>query len=364
MQSAAAANMIASKPVDAAPSASSSPSSPLRMEQVEGQEKPQSQLKQTATAATTTPNKKKIEPSLRYPFWFGGSASSMAACVTHPLDLARPCRHVGVRLQVRRPDAPKNMSGTVVHILRNHGVTGLYNGLSASLLRQMTYSTVRFGAYEEMKIRATRANNGKAPAFPVLVAMASAAGFVGGISGNAADVLNVRMQQDAALPAAERRNYSHALEGMLRMAREEGLMSWFRGVLPNSMRAAAMTASQLASYDTFKGMLIRHTPMGDNLTTHFTASFLAGVMAATVTSPIDVIKTRVMSATTQEGLAHTLAKIYKAEGFGWMFKGWVPSFLRLGPQTICTFVFLEMHRKVYRSVADVGGSGEEASIKG
>ncbi|TQN75087.1 Mitochondrial dicarboxylate transporter, partial [Colletotrichum shisoi] len=380
MQSAAAA-MIASKPAGDAPSVSSSPSSPLQMGP--GQEKPQSQLKQTAT---TTPNKKKIEPSLRYPFWFGGSASSMAACVTHPLDLGNallpretqdttpgepPARdhedrtqpQNPVRLQVRRPDAPTNMSGTVAHILRNHGVTGLYNGLSASLLRQMTYSTVRFGAYEEMKIRATRANNGKAPAFPVLVAMASAAGFVGGISGNAADVLNVRMQQDAALPAAERRNYSHALEGMLRMAREEGLMSWFRGVLPNSMRAAAMTASQLASYDTFKGMLIRHTPMGDNLTTHFTASFLAGVMAATVTSPIDVIKTRVMSASTQEGLAHTLAKIYKAEGFGWMFKGWVPSFLRLGPQTICTFVFLEMHRKVYRKVADIGGSGEEASIK-
>jgi dicarboxylate transporter 10 len=25
--------------------------------------------------------------AIRYPFWFGGSASSMAACVTHPLDL-------------------------------------------------------------------------------------------------------------------------------------------------------------------------------------------------------------------------------------------------------------------------------------
>ena len=25
--------------------------------------------------------------TIRYPFWFGGSASSMAACVTHPLDL-------------------------------------------------------------------------------------------------------------------------------------------------------------------------------------------------------------------------------------------------------------------------------------
>ncbi|KAI8309414.1 hypothetical protein K4K61_001686 [Colletotrichum sp. SAR11_59] len=341
-----------SKPADEA----SSSSSPVKAVQVDSQEKPQQKQ-------TTTP-KKKADSSMRYPFWFGGSASSMAACVTHPLDLAGVYRKdtddvsVKVRLQVRRPDAPKNMVGTFAHIVRNHGITGLYNGLSASLLRQMTYSTVRFGAYEEMKIRATRKNNGKAPAFPVLVAMASASGFVGGISGNAADVLNVRMQQDAALPAAERRNYNHALEGMLRMAREEGILSWFRGVLPNSMRAAAMTASQLASYDTFKGMLIRHTPMGDNLTTHFTASFLAGVMAATVTSPIDVIKTRVMSATTQEGLAHTLAKIYKAEGLGWMFKGWVPSFLRLGPQTICTFVFLEMHRKVYRAVTDVGG--EEA----
>ncbi|KAI3552433.1 hypothetical protein CSPX01_00182 [Colletotrichum filicis] len=367
MQSAAAANMVASKSADepSGPPSSSQPS-PLKLGQVEGaQEKQQSKAQPTATATTPAPQKQKktAEPSLRYPFWFGGSASSMAACVTHPLDLACDITNIGVRLQVRRPDAPKNMVGTFTHIIRNHGVTGLYNGLSASLLRQMTYSTVRFGAYEEMKIRATRANDGKPPSFPVLVAMASAAGFVGGISGNAADVLNVRMQQDAALPAAERRNYSHALEGMLRMAREEGIMSWFRGVLPNSMRAAAMTASQLASYDTFKGMLIRHTPMGDNLTTHFTASFLAGVMAATVTSPIDVIKTRVMSASTQEGLAHTLAKIYKAEGLGWMFKGWVPSFLRLGPQTICTFVFLEMHRKVYRKVADIG-NGEDASIKG
>lgn len=31
----------------------------------------------------------KYAHSIRYPFWFGGSASSMAACVTHPLDLGK-----------------------------------------------------------------------------------------------------------------------------------------------------------------------------------------------------------------------------------------------------------------------------------
>ena len=32
-------------------------------------------------------HKQTPSPKIHYPFWFGGSASSMAACVTHPLDL-------------------------------------------------------------------------------------------------------------------------------------------------------------------------------------------------------------------------------------------------------------------------------------
>ncbi|KAL7969869.1 mitochondrial carrier domain-containing protein [Trichoderma sp. SZMC 28014] len=286
-------------------------------------------------------------PTMRYPFWFGGSASSMAACVTHPLDLIK------VRLQTRKPDAPKSMSGTFAHVLKNDGPLGLYSGISASLLRQLTYSTARFGIYEEIKQRYIRSHGGKEPSFAALIGMAMASGFVGGVAGNFADVINVRMQHDAALPAAERRNYKHAVDGMVRMAREEGAMSWFRGWLPNSCRAAVMTAGQLATYDTFKRLLLDYTPMGDTLTTHFTASFLAGLAAATATSPIDVIKTRVMSTSHKQGILHLISDINRTEGIRWMFKGWVPSFLRLGPHTICTFVFLEMHRKVYRKVKGV-----------
>lgn len=219
------------------------------------------------------------------------------------------------------------MSGTFVRILKTDGLLGLYPGISASLLRQLTYSTARFGIYEEMKARSKKTEQ----SFPMLIAMSSTAGFVGGIIGNFADVLNVRMQHDAALPAEKRRNYKHAVDGMVRMAREEGPLSWFRGWLPNSSRAAVMTASQLASYDVFKRMLLDYTPLKDNLTTHFSASFLAGLVAATVTSPIDVIKTRVMSSHHQQGILHLIRDINRAEGVGWVFKGWVPSFLRLGP---------------------------------
>ncbi|KAI9640077.1 Mitochondrial dicarboxylate transporter [Ciborinia camelliae] len=233
-----------------------------------------------------------------------------------------------VRLQTRSGNAPKTMVGTFVHVLKHNGFTGLYSGLSASLLRQITYSTTRFGIYEKLKANFTTGN--KSPSFPTLIAIASTSGFIGGIVGNPADVLNVRMQHDAALPVKQRRNYKNAVDGLVRMTKEEGWKSLFRGVWPNSMRAVLMTASQLASYDGFKQLLVGHTPMEDGLATHFTASFMAGFVATTVCSPVDVIKTRIMSSHESKGLAKLLVDVYKVEGVGWMFRGWVPSFIRLG----------------------------------
>ncbi|KAF2717091.1 mitochondrial carrier [Polychaeton citri CBS 116435] len=278
---------------------------------------------------------------VHYPWWFGGSASCFAAGFTHPLDLVK------VRLQTQAHDVPrKNMVQMFAHVLKADGITGLYHGISASLLRQITYSTTRFGVYEELKDTFFDAKH--RPTFANLLEMATVSGFLGGVAGNPADILNVRMQNDAGLPPAERRNYKNAVEGMVRMTREEGLGSLFRGVWPNSTRAVLMTASQLASYDVFKRELLSRTSMGDNLTTHFAASFMAGFVATTVCSPVDVIKTRVMSSVSKESIPVLIARITAHEGIKWVFKGWVPSFIRLGPHTIFTFVFLEQHKQMYR----------------
>ena len=76
----------------------------------------------------------------------------------------------------------------------------------------------------------------------------------------------------------------------------------------------------------------------------------AALVASFGSSPVDVIKTRIMSAHENKGLMRLLSEIYKAEGIGWMFRGWVPSFIRLGPHTIATFLFLEQHKKIYRQL--------------
>lgn len=219
--------------------------------------------------------------------------------------------------------------------------------ISASLLRQITYSTTRFAVYEKLKQIASE--DDKKPSFLTLVAISSISGFAGSIVGNPADIMNVRMQHDAALPPAERRNYPNAFSGIARMVREEGWsQSLFRGVWPNSGRAVLMTASQLAGYDIFKQELLARTSMKDNTATHLAASLMAGFVATTLCSPLDVIKTRIMSAKDSQGIIGLLSTITKTEGPAWMFKGWLPSFIRLGPHTIATFMFLEQHKKLYR----------------
>lgn len=285
-------------------------------------------------------------PPIHYPFWFGGSAAAMAAVVTHPLDLVK------VRLQTRKKDAPRTMMSTFGHILRNEGPRGLYSGLTASLLRQLTYSTVRFGIYEDLKVRfapeRTAENPNPKPSTLNLILQSSIAGFFGGIAGNPADVLNVRMQSDLSKPPEKRFGYKNAIDGLIRMVREEGPSSLFRGVAANSARALLMTSSQLGSYDLFKQFYMNSLGMADNITTHFVSSLSAGFVATTVCSPVDVVKSRIMSGSAKESMGQIISKAAAREGYLWMFRGWVPSFIRLGPHTIFTMIFFEQHKKLYR----------------
>ncbi|KAF4999952.1 hypothetical protein FDECE_11354 [Fusarium decemcellulare] len=276
-----------------------------------------------------------------YPFWFGGSASSMATLLTHPLDLVK------VRLQSAATQGRASMAGVTVHIISSEGYQGLYAGLSAALLRQLTYSTVRFGVYEDLKARLHQREEAKTASSLLLIPLSALSGFLGGVAGNPADIVNVRMQSDMSRPLRDQRGYRHVFDGILQIVRTEGLSSLFRGVGANSVRAALMNSSQLASYDIVKTSCLRTFSMADDTKTHLVSSFIAGIIATTVCSPVDVIKTRIMGSTKTESVWRVLKQSTLAEGPGWVFKGWLPSFLRLGPQTVLTMVILEQHRKLY-----------------
>ncbi len=201
---------------------------------------------------------------------------------------------------------------------------------------------------------ATYTTKGAQPPGYILLPMSMFSGFVGGFVGNPADVINIRMQNDKVLPLEERRNYKHALDGIVKIVKNEGAKTLLRGVWPNATRGVLMTASQVVSYDEFKTCLTKRFSMDpEKKLTHFSASLLAGLVATTVCSPVDVVKTRIMHAPSSHGkqsAVGTLVGAVKKEGILFAFRGWLPAFIRLGPQTIVTFLVLEQLRHYHVGV--------------
>lgn len=76
--------------------------------------------------------------------------------------------------------------------------------------------------------------------------------------------------------------------------RVKGLYS---GLYPNILRNSIMNAAELASYDQIKTSLVINFPSvnQDSKLLHFVCALAAGFIAVVFASPVDVIKTRVMS---------------------------------------------------------------------
>lgn len=164
--------------------------------------------------------------------------------------------------------------------------------------------------------------------------------------GTPGDVINVRMQNDIKLPFDLRRNYSSVVDGLITIVRYEGFRALFNGTSMATTRAVLMNIGQLSMYDQFKMMLLTKTPDGvfkDDYITHVLASMMASTTGTTLTQPLDVIKTRFMNATTGDykGIRDVAASVYRDYGLIGYFRGFTPALVRLMPQTVLTFVFLE-----------------------
>ena len=159
------------------------------------------------------------------------------------------------------------------------------------------------------------------------------------------------------------------------IVRERGVSGLWRGAAMSTTRSAALTASQCAAYDSAKSF-VRERRRGeeDDLLTHLCASILTGLVTTTVTNPVDMIKTQLyMSAATNgesaatrnesagaaarrkrevknsaqpAGAVAAARDVLKREGPRGFMRGWSANYLRLGPQTVITFVALEQFRRL------------------
>eukprot|EP00667_Euglena_gracilis_P014083 EG_transcript_14556 len=296
----------------------------------------------------------------------GGLAAMSASVVTHPADSLRVRMYLYGQLE--RTSTPT--SSLVRHIWQAEGVHGFYRGVTATVLRQALFSTSRFTLDDLFQ----RMLGGRAELGAHWKLMSSAAAGAGAaLVSCPADVVLIRMQADGSLPGPQRRGYTHAVDGIVRMCREEGLPSLYRGIRPLMARCVLATASQFTTYDVIKRALVRHRWDSDAVPTHLTAAVAAGCASAMVVSPLDVIKSRMMqSSINADGQLvklyhsdwHCMRAMLATEGVSGFLKGLGPCFMRQCPQIIAMWLFYEQYTKVYHAVRRARGVALQPTLGG
>ncbi|XP_050435831.1 mitochondrial 2-oxoglutarate/malate carrier protein-like [Adelges cooleyi] len=283
----------------------------------------------------------------------GGVAAIVATVIVHPLDVLKNRMQLAGR-DVAASEAQKSMGYITRSMIKEKGVSAFYPGLSAGILRQATYSTTRLGLYNTL-FTYTSGEDNKPPGLLVKLGIAMISGVTGAAVGTPAEVALIRMTSDAQLPVADRRGYTSVFNALARIAREEGIATWWRGCIATMGRAAVVNMAQLASYSQAKELYLNSGYFKDNIVLHFASSMTSGAITTVASLPVDIAKTRIQSmkiingVPEYSGTINAMAMVVKNEGFFNLWKGIVPYFARIGPHTVLTFIFLEQINQAYKT---------------
>nr|CAD2162353.1 unnamed protein product [Meloidogyne enterolobii] len=248
-------------------------------------------------------------------FLFGGLSGMGATLFVQPLDLVKN------RMQLSGMQGKREYSSTfhaVRSIVRNEGFVALYNGLSAGLARQAIYTTTRLGLYTWLLEFCS--HEGRSPSFAIKAGLGMTSGGIASLFGNPMELALVRMTADGRLPINERRNYKNVLDALIRVTREEGIVTLWRGCTPTVVRAMVVNAAQLATYSQAKQYLMS-AGLNEGIQLHFCASMISGLATTAASMPVDIIKTRIQNMRVINGkpefngISDVVGRVLKNEGF-------------------------------------------------
>lgn len=281
--------------------------------------------------------KKPAPIGLPWQLGFAAASGCGATVLVQPMDLIKN------RMQTNRG---LSVGGCVGQIIKADGITGMWTGLGAGLLRQCTYTTVRLGVYRKMEEQYTPKT------FLGKLGMGGSAGFIGSLFGNPAEVCLIRMCADGNLPKAEQRGYTSVFNALSRIVKEEGLTTLWRGSTPTIARAIVVNAAQLGTYSQAKES-IKSFGVEEGLGLHFYAAMISGLITTIASMPVDIVKTRLQNqkfvngVPEYKGVVDVFGRIIKGEGVLSLWSGFMPYYLRLGPHTVLTFIFIEQIKNLY-----------------
>lgn len=281
-----------------------------------------------------------------YNFACGSVAGAIGATAVYPIDLVK------TRMQNQR----KMASGEILYkhsvdcfkkVIRNEGVVGLYRGLIPQLVGVAPEKAIKLTMNDLMRGLLTKSDGSIS-----IMSECISGGFAGGsqvIFTNPLEIVKIRLQvqgehaQLAGMPRV----------GAISIVRELGIRGLYKGAAACLLRDIPFSAIYFSTYSNLKKRVFNEGRDGKRLNPLelLSAGALAGMPAAYLATPADVIKTRLQvvpraGQQTYHSISDAFTKILREEGPSAFFKGGIARVVRSSPQFGFTLVSYELIQRL------------------
>jgi len=283
-----------------------------------------------------------------YRFTLGSIAGATGATAVYPIDLVK------TRMQNQRTGSYigelmyRNSFDCFKKVLRHEGFTGLYRGLVPQLVGVAPEKAIKLTMNDLMRDKMTA--DGKIPLWGEVLAGACGGGSQVMFT-NPLEIVKIRLQVAGEIAGGQR-------VSAFGVIKELGFFGLYKGSRACFLRDVPFSAIYFPAYAHLKPAFADENGYNSPLSL-LVAGAIAGMPAASLVTPADVIKTRLQvkaraGQTTYSGLTDAVKKIYVEEGFAAFWKGAVARMCRSSPQFGVTLVTYELLQRTFN--IDFGGS--------
>ena len=270
-------------------------------------------------------------------FMLGSIAGAFGAFMVYPIDLVK------TRMQNQRAGRPgqllyKNSIDCFQKVIRNEGFRGLYSGVLPQLVGVAPEKAIKLTVNDLVRGKFTEVKTGAIPVQAEILAGGSA-GACQVIFTNPLEIVKIRLQiQGEAAKAASRDGEQFTKRSALWIVRNLGLKGLYKGASACLLRDVPFSAIYFPTYSHLKKDLFGESPTKKlGVLQLLTSGAIAGMPAAYLTTPCDVIKTRLQvearkGDTTYNSIRDCARKVMREEGFKAFWKGGPARVIRSSPQ--------------------------------
>jgi len=158
------------------------------------------------------------------------------------------------------------------------------------------------------------------------------------------DRVKILLQTQAVAAGMSSDKYGGIAGTVRKVIQEEGVRMLWRGNTPNCIRILPYASLQFWSYDYYKGIILENRNRKFGVFQRFQAGVLAGVTAASLTYPLDLIRIRLATNVDPAvaGFRSQARSIVKEEGSALaLYKGFIPTVTSLAPFIAINFAIFD-----------------------